>query len=652
MSPIDLTGPKLVSLSLSVTSVNTGSSSQEITVTARIINNLSGLQYGWLSFQSPSGNQYVGATFYDSYRKSGTAVDGVYEYTMTLPAFSEKGVWTVTYFDMEDGSSNRTELTGLHLSAAGFPTSFTVSGGLIEAVDATAALTGLDYGELLIWTPSGYEYVHVSFTDYHELPGASSEAMDEAVLAFPDDFDGGSWHSSSFEIGDNALIRVQTARVRQNGAGFQNGFSGMNLQTPIVSRISSDDAMGVACETGTVIKLKEIILSGPGFAALSIASANALPVDGFTMSSPLHAVNSGALITLDPDLGQDSAAAPSAPFDKKAIGDEGGIAFGKQLSVSGKVIAIRSASDLDPVDQNDLMADERHVSDSMVHDASKGADDDSGGDLPGGGDVSGGSDVPGDGDAPGNGAENERSPESPIDRNLDDQVYGVLGDFDSFYDGQMTVGIHKSSPWASAEDFHLVFSFSRSAGADWHETAGPVPGDPSEDPDDVFGSSDGGSGGDPNGEIPDAGALSLGTLTFGDPADPGTLKLYLVYGQPENPALPVYELGQPSQPLASGSFYGSEIAFGLDAGSGGGQTSFFQFPLSDVNDDGIINADDALTSLVQATLDGSAVQGISLLMPEDPGHDPWASFSFNVELEEDVHLVGIVSGGAEWSFTL
>jgi serine protease len=128
-SVTDTTPPQLQSFSLSQSSVDTSSSSQTITLTAHITDDLSGLAGNsgppsGVSFVSPSGHQSVSAMFNTSNRSSGTAQDGIYQTTMTVPQYAEPGTWTVQNFILGDQVGNVQFLDKAQLDAAGMPTSF------------------------------------------------------------------------------------------------------------------------------------------------------------------------------------------------------------------------------------------------------------------------------------------------------------------------------------------------------------------------------------------------------------------------------------------------------------------------------------------------------------------------------------------------
>ena len=132
--PGDTTPPQLAGFSFTPTSVDTSSGSATITVTAHVTDDLSGnVGSGFSSspsqviFKGPNSQQ-VFAIFSDGQRISGDAVDGVYQYQMTVPEFSAQGTWTVQTFLLVDNAGNNQALTATQLANAGFPTSFQQTG--------------------------------------------------------------------------------------------------------------------------------------------------------------------------------------------------------------------------------------------------------------------------------------------------------------------------------------------------------------------------------------------------------------------------------------------------------------------------------------------------------------------------------------------
>jgi hypothetical protein len=131
--------PVLRELSFAPATVDTSTGPKTITVRARLTDagvGVAGEGYTRgateARFQSPSGGQIVDAILYKLV--SGDSADGIYEWTMTVPAGAEAGTWTLQYVMPVDKVGNRANLSTAALAAAGFPTAFTQTG----AGDSTA----------------------------------------------------------------------------------------------------------------------------------------------------------------------------------------------------------------------------------------------------------------------------------------------------------------------------------------------------------------------------------------------------------------------------------------------------------------------------------------------------------------------------------
>ncbi len=75
---------------------------------------------------------------------SGTLQDGVFQYTATLPAYSEQCPWHLTHFLLEDAVHNSADLDESQVAALGFPMTFENQaaspsvGGVAEIPDVAA----------------------------------------------------------------------------------------------------------------------------------------------------------------------------------------------------------------------------------------------------------------------------------------------------------------------------------------------------------------------------------------------------------------------------------------------------------------------------------------------------------------------------------
>src|SRR5581483_3884292 len=123
----DTTPPALASFSFAPTSINVGSAAQDVTVTIRVTDDLSGVYDGAVFFYSPSGQQWRAATFFESDRISGDDKDGTYQTTASFPQYSETGTWYVWNVELTDKAGNTKRDSQSDLIALGFPTYLQVS---------------------------------------------------------------------------------------------------------------------------------------------------------------------------------------------------------------------------------------------------------------------------------------------------------------------------------------------------------------------------------------------------------------------------------------------------------------------------------------------------------------------------------------------
>lgn len=126
----DSEAPELLSMTLSTRSVDTSSTSQTVDVTVRITDNFIGIEstentsgLSQVRFSHSSG-QIVDAIFTSDERISGSATDGVYRYTMSLPFGAAQGTWIAENFSVYDQVGNTQSYSYEQMSQMRFETSF------------------------------------------------------------------------------------------------------------------------------------------------------------------------------------------------------------------------------------------------------------------------------------------------------------------------------------------------------------------------------------------------------------------------------------------------------------------------------------------------------------------------------------------------
>lgn len=136
LAQTDTTPPVLTAMSLNPSSVNVTGGPQTVTILLTLTDDLSGVNFDAVPFlyneftlQSPSGKQTINLT--DNIQSfslvSGTPLNGVWQGTLTIPKYSESGLWTVTSLVVFDNAENQLALDTGQLAALGFPTTINVA---------------------------------------------------------------------------------------------------------------------------------------------------------------------------------------------------------------------------------------------------------------------------------------------------------------------------------------------------------------------------------------------------------------------------------------------------------------------------------------------------------------------------------------------
>ena len=221
----DTTAPQLVEFSFSPTTVNVSSGDQTATFTLRITDNLSGFKTGWLKIDSPSGQQSLTETIGVNRLINGDTLDGVYEFTMTFPQFSETGFWCVTSMFLKDDANNigypdlnilecieivstAPDTTPPQLVEFSFsPTIVNVSSGDQTAtftLRITDNLSGFSTGWLKIDSPSGQQSLTETIGVNRLINGDTLDGVYEFTMTFPQFSETGFWCVTSMFLKDDA----------------------------------------------------------------------------------------------------------------------------------------------------------------------------------------------------------------------------------------------------------------------------------------------------------------------------------------------------------------------------------------------------------------------------------------------------------------
>lgn len=232
----DTTAPRLESMTISPSSIDTSSGPQIVTVTIHVTDDLAGNSLDvangfadFVFFGPGPGHQQVNAIFRDTNRVSGTSLDGIYTTSMVLPALSVKGTWSVVDATIRDDVGNRLYLNGENLADRGFPNSFEQVGAgdgappEIQSLSFDRASVDTSNSEqtitLTVRLTDDYSGVVRAFIQFFNASGQvqvapiyssglqSGTALDgiyTGTLTVPRFAASGTWHVDSVTVHDNA----------------------------------------------------------------------------------------------------------------------------------------------------------------------------------------------------------------------------------------------------------------------------------------------------------------------------------------------------------------------------------------------------------------------------------------------------------------
>jgi hypothetical protein len=167
----DTMAPVLVEFDFSPTAVNAIGGPGETTVTARVTDDLSGTSGISARFFSPTGIQNQTAFMG---RISGDELDGVYQGVLSIPEFSEDGVWTASVF-VNDFAGNFDTFSAPALSGLGFPFQLTVTSNEDTTPPTIASVT---FTPSAVDVSAGPQVVNVALQIEDDVAGVDLQVQD------------------------------------------------------------------------------------------------------------------------------------------------------------------------------------------------------------------------------------------------------------------------------------------------------------------------------------------------------------------------------------------------------------------------------------------------------------------------------------------
>jgi len=255
----DTTPPQLIGVTFSPTTINVSSSSQVVTVTLQVTDDLSGADFSAFrgsifEFVSPSGKQSQVLNAGTFSLITGSTLNGVWRAPMPFPQFAESGNWTLAFVTLFDTASNHVTLNTAALSAAGYPTTLTVTTTVgdtlppqltnltfsrpsldvtngAQTVDLTLSLTdnlsGVDFNchTVCIYvigftSPSGKQTQSSAIYNFTQLSGTSLSGQWKTTITIPQHSEAGAWAINGLTVWDTAnnLLHLTSAQIQ--GMGF------------------------------------------------------------------------------------------------------------------------------------------------------------------------------------------------------------------------------------------------------------------------------------------------------------------------------------------------------------------------------------------------------------------------------------------------
>jgi hypothetical protein len=330
----DVEGSELVEMRFGPKQLDVTTSAQMIKVGARITDSYTGYSGGGFQFRSPSGAQAVSGSFMPDNRTSGTAQDGVYVTTVTMPQSAEVGTWTLYYVYLYDAANNYRGYGPYHNTPypAGVPTElivatpvqFSATAYTVSETEAGANVTIVRGGD-----PAGTATVHCSTsdgtakagTDYSSVsvdltfaPGETSKDINIPIL-----HDGLYEGNQNFTVALSAPVGVLIASPGSTKVTIvdSSGPPTIGFSANTYSLNESGQAVAVTLKKTGATSLPATVHYGTGD-----GSAKAGPDYGATSGSVTFAPNETAKTVLIPVL-QDNIDEPDEYFWVKLSGASG-----------------------------------------------------------------------------------------------------------------------------------------------------------------------------------------------------------------------------------------------------------------------------------------------------------------------------------------
>jgi len=238
--------PNILGLDFHPKTVDVSNSPGTITFTFRAADDLSGVEFVNWCIWSPSGQQGYCETIYGSSRISGDALDGIYQYILYIPQYTEQGTWHLKHLGLSDNVGNGVSFTESELAGLGFPTEIQIisvsdleppqvleldfnpktvnTAESPETVTFTfrAAddLSGVQFINWCIWSPLGQQGYCETIYGSSRISGDALDGIYQGTVVIPQYSEQGTWHLKHLGLGDDVGNQVGFTEAELAGLGF------------------------------------------------------------------------------------------------------------------------------------------------------------------------------------------------------------------------------------------------------------------------------------------------------------------------------------------------------------------------------------------------------------------------------------------------
>jgi len=294
----DTTPPVLTGFTFSPSAVNVTTVAATVTVTAQATDNLSGVDYVYVAFASPSGAHGMGSNMY---LISGSSLNGTFQCALEVQPYSEAGTWTVTDVTAVDNAGNAAVYYTDQLKTVGFPTTlqvtsipdttppvltaFSFSPSAVNVATAPATVTataqatdnlsGVDYVYVAFASPSG---AHDMGGNMYLISGSNLNGTFQGAIEVPPNSEAGTWTVTDVTALDNAGNSAIYYTSQLQTMGFPTSLQVTSIPDttpPVLTGFTfSPSAVNVATAAATVTATAQATdnLSGVDYVYVAFAS--------------------------------------------------------------------------------------------------------------------------------------------------------------------------------------------------------------------------------------------------------------------------------------------------------------------------------------------------------------------------------------------